>query len=759
MRLRSSCLVVALAAIAPAHAARAQSAPLVTALPAAVDSQLHRIFGAQAYRSERVDVRWLSDDTYTMLEPSPDGAGTDIVAYDAAGTRTVKVPAARLRPAGAAAPLDVEGYAWSADGTRLLVFTNTRQVWRENTRGDYWVLDLRTGALRRLGGTAAPATLMYAKFSPDGARVAYVRDGDVYVERLADGHVTRLTTDATRKRVNGMSDWVYEEEFDLRDGFAWSPDGRAIAYWQFDMTGVRDYLLVNDTDSLYSFVTPIQYPKAGTTNSAVRVGVVSASGGPTTWVRLTGDARAHYLPRMAWAGPRELVLQRMDRLQQRDEVLLADAATGIARTVLTETDSAWIDVVDGVRWLDDGRAFLWLSERDGWRHAYVVSRDGKTTRLVTPGAFDVIDVRGIAGDWLYFSASPTNATQRYLYRAPLHGAGGAEGAPERVTPADAPGTHTYDLSPNGRWAVEVAATFDTPPVTRLVALPGHATVRTLAGNARVRAAVAPLVANRAEFLRVDADGAAPGATLDGWMIRPSTFDSTRRYPVLVFVYGEPAAQTVVDDWSGGRGLWFRMLADLGYVVVSLDNRGTPAPRGRAWRKSVYGAVGVLATEDQAGALRTLLRERPYLDASRVAVWGWSGGGSMTLNLMFRHPELYQVGMSVAPVPDQRIYDTIYQERYMGLPAQNADGYRRGSPINFAEGLRGSLLVVHGSGDDNVHYQGTERLVNRLVALGKPFDFMAYPNRSHCICEGDGTTTHVYALLTRYLTTHLPAGPR
>ncbi len=728
---------------------------------------LRRLFASPTYTPERFGpAQWLaSGERYTTLEPAA-GGGTDIVEYDAAtGRRAVKVAAARLTPPNASAPLRVDDYTWSRDGSRLLVFTNTERVWRDNTRGDYWVLDLRTNALRKLGGaSASPSTLMYAKFSPDGGRVAYVRDGEVYVERLTDPspragqalpitRLTRLTRDASRARVNGMTDWVYEEEFGFRDGFRWSPDGRAIAYVQFDMTGVRDFTLINDTDSLYSFTIPIQYPKAGTTNSAVRVGVVSAAGGPTTWITLTGDPREHYLPRLEWADSATLLMQRMNRLQNEDALLLADTRTGATRTILTERDSAWVDVVDDVRWLANGRELLWISERDGWRHAYVVSRDGRQTRLVTPGAFDVIDVSAVdeANGWLYFSASPTNATQRFLYRASL--AGGA--APERVTAATAAGTHTYDVSPNGRWAFHTSSSFDAPPVVRLVSLPNDSAVRTVLANERLRAAAAPLVARRAEFFQVD----AAGVPMDGWMIRPPTFDAARRYPVLVFVYGEPASQTVVDRWGGAQGLWFRALADMGYVVVSIDNRGTPAPKGRAWRKSVYGAVGVQASADQAAALGTLLRTRPYLDASRVAVWGWSGGGSMTLNLMFRHPELYHVGMSVAPVPDQRLYDTIYQERYMGLPQTNADGYRLGSPITFAEGLRGRLLLVHGSGDDNVHYQGTERLVNRLVSLGKTFDFMAYPNRSHCICEGAGTTLHVYSLLTRYLTTHLPAGGR
>ena len=751
-------------ALAGGLATAPSPAPIMGQVPAAAADMLQRLFASREFAAERFGpARWIAGGTaYTPLEPAPGNGGTDIVRYETAtGARSVAVAARQLVPSGESEPLDIDDYAWSSDGTKLLIFTNTQRVWRQNTRGDYWVLDRGDrggrGTLKKLGGDAPPSSLMYAKFSPTGDRVAYVRQGDVYVERLADGRVTRLTSGADSLHVNGMTDWVYEEEFDLRDGFRWSPDGARIAYWHFDMTGVGRFLLTNDTDSLYPFVTPVQYPKAGTTNSAVTAGVVSADGGPTTWLQLPDDPRQDYLPRLEWAGPQELVLQRINRAQNTDRVMLADATTGAVRTVLVERDSAWLDVVDDLHWLSDGKEFTWLSERDGWRHVYRVGRDGKTVRLVTPGPFDVIEVAALdePGGWLYYIASPDNPTQRYLYRVRLDG-----GKPERVTPGDrgggGGGTHTYDISPDARWAWHTYSTFDTPPVTELVRLPSHAAVRTVVTNERLRAAVAPLTARRGEFFRVTLPDSA---TLDGWMIRPRDFDSTRTYPLLMYVYGEPAGQTVRDGWMGSLGLWFRTLADQGYVVASVDNRGTPAPRGRAWRKVVYGAIGVLSSREQADAVRALTRSRPYLDATRVGIWGWSGGGSSTLQAMFRYPDVYQVGMSVAPVPDERLYDTIYQERYMGLPQENARGYETASAINHAEGLRGHLLVVHGSGDDNVHYQGTERLLNRLIALGKPVDFMEYPNRSHCICEGKGTTLHVYSLLTRYLLEHLPAGPR
>ena len=305
-------------------------------------------------------------------------------------------------------------------------------------------------------------------------------------------------------------------------------------------------------------------------------------------------------------------------------------------------------------------------------------------------------------------------------------------------------------------AFHTRSRFDQPGALDVVTLPEHKSLRKLTDTAALEAKLAPILEPPVEFLKLDI---GEGVSLDGWMLKPRNFDASKRYPLIVFVYGEPAAVTVSDRWGGGRMLFHRALAEAGYLVASFDNRGTPAPKGAAWRKAVYGTVGELSSKEQADAVRRLAAARPYVDRERVGVWGWSGGGSNTLNCMFRYPDVFKVGVSVAPVPDQRLYDTIYQERYMGLPESNAEGYRRGSPIHFAEGLAGRLLIVHGSGDDNVHYQGTERLVNRLVELGKSFDTMVYPNRTHAIAEGPGTRPHVYQLIARYFLEHLPAGPR
>ncbi len=713
-----------------------------------IQEQLRRIFEAKEYDTKTFGpARWLDDGaSYTTVEPSGSHAGKkDIVRYDtASGQRQVLISASRLIPEGHTQPLTIEDYDWSENRERLLIFTNTKKVWRRNTRGDYWVLDLDSGKLQQLGGSAEPSTLMFAKFSPEGSRVGYVRENNLYVEILETGKITALTKDGSKTTINGTSDWVYEEEFGVRDGFRWSPDGKKIAFWNFDSTGVGTFYLINNTDSIYPELTPIPYPKVGTTNSAVRVGVVAANGGAIQWMNVPGDRRNTYIARMDWAGDSSaLVLQHLNRLQNTNNVLLANAETGVVSSLYRDQSDTWVEVMDRHQWLTEGRELLWLSEKDGWQKAYALSKDGSDARLITRFDADVTDLFGAGSKWLYFQASPDNASQRYLFRALIDGSS----APERLTPTDQPGTHAYDISPDRKWAFHTYSSFEKPPIVELVSLPEHARMRVLVDNAEVAKKTAPLLVPPAEFFEVEIEG---DVVLDAWMIKPRSFDPGKKYPILIFVYGEPAGQTVLDRWGGSRMLFHRALAREGFVVASIDNRGTPAPKGVAWRKVIYGTVGYLSAKEQAAAVQALARKYPFIDGERVAVWGWSGGGSNTLNCIFRHPDVFKVGVSVAPVPDQRLYDTIYQERYMGLPDDNEEGYHVGSPINFAEGLEGELLIIHGTGDDNVHYQGTEKLINRLVALGKRFDVMVYPNRSHSISEGGGTSLHIYSLIARYI---------
>ncbi|HEY7636644.1 MAG TPA: S9 family peptidase [Gemmatimonadales bacterium] len=731
-------------------AAAQQSDPSLLTVP--------RIYGSAEFIPEQFGpARWLADGSaYTTVEQAAQGNGSEIVRYDVEkGSREVMVSARQLTPQGDSLPLDIEDYTWSPDGRMLLVFTNSRPVWRMNTRGDYWVLDRASGRLRPLGGSSAkPSTLMFAKFSPDSRRVGYVRENNLYVEDVGTGAITALTTDGSRTLINGTFDWVYEEELMnyFADGWRWSPDGRSIAFWQLNADSVKNFDLINNTDSLYSRVIPIQYPKVGASNSAARVGVVSAAGGPTRWLSIDGDPRNHYIPRMDWAaGSDELMLQRLNRRQDTDQVMLADARTGAVRTVLTERDTTWVRVVDSTAWLDRGKRFLWQSERDGWNHVYLVSRDGKSTTPVTRGAFDVLDIVGIdpAGGWLYYIASPENPTQRYLFRSRLDG----KGSPERLSSKNEPGTHVYYRSPNFRYAIETFSSFGNPPVIRLIRLPGGQVIRTLVDNKELRQRLGKLRRGPVEWLSIPAED---GSKMPGLLMKPVDFDSTRKYPLLFFLYGGPGHTEVNDIW-GGYYLWHTMLTQKGYLVAIVDNRGTTQPLGRAWRKAVAGQLGVLETRDQAAAARALSK-RAYVDPTRIGIWGWSYGGFMSLNALFQHGDMYRTAIAVSPVTHWALYDNVYTERFNGLIDQNRAGYDRGSPLSYVQGLRGNLLLVHGSGDDNVHYQNSEILINALVAANKPFTMMEYPNRTHCICQGKNTKVHLFELMTRYLDQNLKALP-
>lgn len=674
-----------------------------------------------------------------------------IVAYQVKDNqRTVKVTAAALTPQGSSLPLDISDFSFTPDEKYLLVFTNTRRVWRYHTRGDYWLYDLAAGKLRQLGKSLPEASLMFTKISPDGTRAAYVSGHNLYVEDLAGGKTEKLTQDGSRRFINGTFDWAYEEEFSCRDGFRWSPDSKSIAYWQIDARSIRDFLMIDNTDSIYSFTIPVEYPKAGESPSACRVGVVSLQSKKTTWMQVPGDPRQHYIPRMEWLpGKNELIIQQLNRKQNTSRLMRCQPS-GKVETIYTEQDEAWIDVksrwdnddITGWDWIQDGRAFIWVSEKDGWRHLYRISADGKKEQLLTPGDYDVINIARIdeKDNLIYIHASPENATQQYLYKVPLSG-----GPAERVTPANQPGTHKYDVSPGGAYAMHVFENHALAPVSERITLPDH---KGLSGkDLGAEAAKAAARQSPVHFFQVTTED---GVTMDGWMTRPADFDSTKKYPVVFYVYGEPAGCTVKDGFGDGRNFLYEgdMSAD-GYIYISLDNRGTPAPKGRTWRKSIYRKIGRLNARDQAMAAKEILKW-PYMDKDRIAVWGWSGGGSMTLNLLFQYPEIYKTGIAVAAVAQQLTYDNIYQERYMGLPQENRQDFIDGSPLTYARNLQGKLLYIHGTGDDNVHYQNAELLVNELIKHKKIFQFMPYPNRTHSISEGEGTFEHLSALYTHFL---------
>ncbi|MBK8052470.1 MAG: S9 family peptidase [Saprospiraceae bacterium] len=710
---------------------------------------LEDIYTNGLYRAKGIgQLRWMKDNkSYSTLEFNPATKGTDIVSYDVTnGIRSVLVNAKQLLPnTSATQPLSIDDYAWSGDNNQLLIFTNTRKVWRYNTRGDYWVLNLNTGKLRQLGRGLEEATLMFAKFSPDGGRVAYVSKMNIYVEDIATGKITQLTKDGGGNIINGTFDWVYEEELDCRDGFRWSPDGKNIAYWQSDTKGVGTFYMINNVDSNYSVPIPLPYPKVGTTNSAVKVGVIPAVGGKTKWFKVPGDPRNNYLARMDYIPDSdEVMIQQLNRLQNTNSVWVGDTKTMDLKNILTDKDDAFLDVHDNTVWLDKTSSFTWTSEKDGWLHLYKVSRNGQKIQLITKGNFDVVNINCIdpEGGYVYYIASPENFTQRYLYRSRLDGSGEAE----KVSPSSMLGQHTYQISGDARYAIHSFENSTTPRRISLINLTTHTEIKLLEDNAGLKSRIDGLKLRNKEFFKVDLGD----VVLDAWMIKPKSFDVQKKYPVIFHVYGEPAGSTVQDNWGTGDNLWHQYLSnELNTIIISIDNRGTRVPRGREFRKCIYRQIGLLAADDQAASAKKIMAMFPFIDGSRTGIWGWSGGGQMSLHCIFRHGDVFKNAIAIAFVAHQTLYDNIYQERYMGLPKDNVDGYREGSPITHVKKLNGNLLIMHGTADDNVHYQNFEMLVNELIKHNKLFSMMSYPMRDHGINQRANTTLHLRRTMEQY----------
>ncbi len=689
-------------------------------------------------------------------------AGNQIMLYDLNNRTETEFITKDLFKVPNGEELKIKDFAFSKDQTKVLLFTNSQRVWRYETRGDYWVLNRNNNQLQQLGTSLPSASLMFAKISPDGRKAAYVSNYNVYVEDLDSKEITQLTdSKGLPKLINGTFDWAYEEEFDCRDGFRWSPDSKKIAYWQIDANDIRDFYMINTTDSIYSHTVPVEYPKVGETPAACRLGVVDIETGKTNWIRVPGDERQNYIPRMEWAGnSKELIFQQLNRKQNHSKLMYADVKTGLTRVFYQEKDDAWISVRskwendNGWYWLKGGNAFLWVTEKDGWRHLYRVPRNGKNEVLVTRGNFDVISPLAIdeAAGYVYYTASPDNATESYLYRSKIDGTGN----PERITPDNQVGSHSYSISPSGKHALHRFSNYFTRPMREWVTLPSHAAA-SADNSIASKYTGAGADKSNVEFFQVTTED---GVTMDGYMAYPNNFDPTKKYPALFYVYSEPAGATVKNRWGVGKtGQYTGSLADDGYIYISMDNRGTPAPKGREWRKSIYRKIGIINIQDQAMGVKALLKQHSFIDEERIAVHGWSGGGSATLNLLFKYPEIYKTGISVAAVANQLTYDNIYQERYMGIPQENREDFVNGSPITYAKNLEGNLLYIHGTADDNVHYQNAELLINELIKHQKQFTVMPYPNRSHGIYEGEGTRAHLNTLFTNYLRTHCPPGAR
>ena len=670
----------------------------------------------------------------------------------------------QLTPNGKSEPLKVDHFSFSSDQQKVLLFTNSKKVWRLNTKGDYWVFNFKTNTLRQIGKSLMPSSLMFAKFSPNGKSIAYVSNNNLYVEEDASGIIKPLTTNGSVTLINGTFDWAYEEEFACRDGFRWSPDSKSIAYWQIDASEIKKFYMVNNTVAIYSQLVPLEYPKVGEKPSVCRVGVVNISNAKTKWMSIPGDPSQNYLVRMEFIpSSNNLLIQQLNRKQNQTKLFIVDDLKGTTKIIYEESDEAWVDLfqlgdtyaidyTNSFSFLKDSNSVLWASEKDGWRHLYQVSLEGKPEVLITKGEYDVIDLKYIHNrdGFLYYIASPDNATQKYLYKTKLNG----KGKNELLSPISLKGSHDYSFSSNGNYAEHTFSNHFTPNSKEFISIANH---KALTDKESILKNIKKLEEKpTTEFFTITT---ADNVEMDGWMVKPTNFDPNKKYPVVFYVYSEPARATVKDSYNTSRNsLYIGDMAEDGYIYISLDNRGTPSPKGREWRKSIYRKIGMININDQAMAAKEILNW-DFIDPERVAVWGWSGGGSATLNLMFQYPEIYKTGIAIAAVANQLTYDNIYQERYMGLPKENKEDFINGSPISYAKNLEGNLLYIHGTGDDNVHYQNAELLLNELIKNNKQFQFMPYPNRTHGISEGEGTRKHLATLYTNYLKLHCPPGGR
>ena len=630
---------------------------------------------------------------------------------------------------------------WLSDNSGFLI-GDTDQSSKKRTT---WFYDAKTGERRSATEDEVSANSTIEQRSIAGE----------FELKASDGKLSSVNRE--NKTEITLASSTNDREVDFRNPI-WSPDGSKVLFVEADYTDVLKRWVLVPGDPSYPEVQQNRFARVGGVIEKLRVGVVNKDGQQLTWLPVDCPEEGMYLGQIQWAGnSQEVLVERFSRFRDRRDFLLINV-DGEAKTIFSESDKAWVEASQGwnsgLVWIADGKEFIVISEKDGWRHAYRYSRDGEELAILTPGDYDIIERAVVDEDqgWYYFYASPQDGTQRYLYRVPLNGSGKAN----RLSPESQIGTHKYSFSPDTKWAIHSFSTLNTPPRYELIEVETHRVVKVLEDNSEIAERMNSLGCQPAEFLKLDIGN---GIEFDAWMLKPKDFDSTKKYPLFIYVYGEPHAQTVLNEWGAAQIDFHRVVAELGYVVVSIDNRGTPCPKGAAWRRSIFGSLGPLSTEEQEAGLKALAKQCTFIDTDRVGIWGWSGGGSNTLNALFRKPDTYHVGIAVVPKPQPHLYNAWFQEIFMRTREVNPEGYEKAAAINYAEGLKGKLLIMTGSGETNTHIQIIEGLVDRLIKLGKPFDYMVYPNRDHGLREGDGTVVHVRMHILRYLYNNLPSGPR
>lgn len=687
------------------------------------------------------DVRWMQDGQYytTLARTEHD---IELRKYDiTTGKHQVIVATSELRVPGRRKPIIIQGYRFSSDEQKILIKTDVERIWRRSTRAHYFIYDISTGQTSRL--TQNEQKKQYARFSPAGDKVAYVQDNNLFLANLETGEATAVTTDGKYNHIiNGATDWVYEEEFGFAKAYYWSPDGDKIAFYRFNESRVKEFFLT-EWGSLYPGLTRYKYPKAGQQNSIVKVGVYDLSTDKTTWMDV-GSENDQYIPRVNWTNdPDRLAIRRMNRLQNRKDIMLANVNTGDTEIIHTQSSDAWIDVTNNLKFLDNGKQFIYTTEQSGYNHIYLYSMDGEKVRQITHGDWEVTDFVGYDKDSgrLYYISTEESPLQRHLYSINIDGTG-----KRKMT--DGNGWNRIKMSRDFKYYIEISSSPDTPPKYTLHKQDGNQ-MRVLQDNSALQDTLSSYQMPSKEFVKIPLQQ----ATLNGYIMKPYDFDPHKQYPVLFYVYGGPGSQTVTKEFATGQqAMWLRYLTEEGYIVVSVDNRGTGA-RGRDFEKQVYKKLGQYEVADQIDAAKYLARKYDYMDGDRFGIWGWSYGGYMSSLVLAKSEDIFNTAIAVSPVTNWRFYDTIYTERFMQTPQMNPEGYKKGSPITYADQMQGNFLLVHGTGDDNVHFQNTVRFVNKLIAADVQFQTMFYPNRTHAIYGGN-TRHHLFEKLNTFILENL-----
>ncbi len=701
---------------------------------------LEDIWKNGTYRPEGVfGLRSMQDGLhYTATTDAADGKNIVKYLYSTGQEVSTVINASELRFENQV--IQLQEYSFNTDETMVLIATDKKPLYRRSSSYLYYVLNL---ADRKIRPIAQGQHVYHATLSPSSDRVAYVKDNDLWIEHLTTGQTDRITSDGKwNSIINGMSDWVYEEEFSFTQAFEWSPDGKYLAYYRFDETEVKEFSMTRYDGQLYPSQETFKYPKAGEANSKVSIHIANTT--TTASVKVdVGAETDQYIPRIKWTTDANVLsVQRLNRLQNKWDLLHADATTGSTKIILTEESKTYIDISDNLMFLRSGKGFIYTSEKDGYNHIYLCDMQGKASRQLTKGNWIVTQLYGVnANDTkLFYQSTEEGSTQRHVYSISIDGKTKTKLTPEQ-------GHNAADFSSGMRYFINKQSTANTVPVTTLHDDKGT-TIRVLKDNQRLQKRIESVKAAKREFFTITPTHGTP---LNAWIMKPANMDSTKKYPVLLYVYGGSGRTYVEDNWGVPNMLWLQYMVQEGFVVVAMDPRGTDN-RGRDFKHSIYMELGKLETEDcieTAKYIATL----SFADDKRIGIFGWSYGGYLSSLAITKGAYYFKAAIAVAPVTNWRYYDNIYTERFMRTPQENPNGYDLNSPVNHVEKLRGSYLLVHGSGDDNVHFQNTMAMVDALVSANKQFDFMAYPDLDHAI-QNEHSRLHLFTKMTNFLKSNL-----